>query len=238
MQVVRLWRYPVKSMGGERLDRVHVGSDGLDGDRRWGVRDDETGRVLTGRREPRLLLASARHLGPGRVVVTLPDGTETDDGADLAAWLDRDVSLVAAGAEGGVYENPRDAEREAHWMAWQGPGGAWHDSGEARVTLVSRTTLGSWDERRFRANVILDGGDEDGLVGGRVRVGSVLLDVTKQVSRCVMVTRPQPGLDRDLDVLRAINRDRGGCLSIGATVAEAGEIAVGDEAVPSDRAKR
>lgn len=231
MRVVRLWRYPVKSMGGESLDRVDVGPDGVDGDRRWGVLDDETGRVLTARREPRLLLASARHLGPGRVVIILPDGTETDDGADLAAWLDRDVSLVAAGTEGGVYENPLDAERDADWMSWQGPGGAWHDSGEARITLVSTTTLGSWDERRFRANVILDGDGEDRLVGGRVHVGDAALDVTKRVSRCVMVTRPQPGLERDLDVLRTVNRERGGCLAIGATVARPGRIAVGDEIV-------
>lgn len=231
MRVVRLWRYPVKSMGGESLDRVDVGPDGVDGDRRWGVLDDETGRVLTARREPRLLLASARHLGPGRVVIILPDGTETDDGADLAAWLDRDVSLVAAGTEGGVYENPLDAERDADWMSWQGPGGAWHDSGEARITLVSTTTLGSWDERRFRANVILDGDGEDRLVGGRVHVGDAALDVTKRVSRCVMVTRPQPGLERDLDVLRTVNRERGGCLAIGATVARPGRIALGDEIV-------
>ena len=49
--VEQLWRYPVKSTQGERLAVVEVQADGLDGDRRWGVRDERTGRVLTGRRE-------------------------------------------------------------------------------------------------------------------------------------------------------------------------------------------
>src|SRR3954454_18032429 len=41
--VVRgLWRYPVKSMQGERLAAATVRPDGIDGDRRWGVRDEES----------------------------------------------------------------------------------------------------------------------------------------------------------------------------------------------------
>ena len=48
------------------------------------------------------------------------------------------------------------------------------------------------------------------------------------IDRCVMVTRPQPGIDRDLDVLRTINRERETCLAIGCLVAEPGRIAIGD----------
>ena len=52
------------------------------------------------------------------------------------------------------------------------------------------------------------------------------------IDRCVMVTRPQPGLDRDLQVLRTINRDRGSMLCVGATVDEGGTVAVGDTIDP------
>ena len=59
-------------------------------------------------------------------------------------------------------------------------------------------------------------------------MGGVGLDITKHIERCVMVTRPQPGLERDLDVLKTINRERNATLCIGATVNTPGTAAVGD----------
>jgi hypothetical protein len=46
-----------------------------------------------------------------------------------------------------------------------------------------------------------------------------------------MVTRAQPALERDLDILRTINHDREGHLAVGALVATPGRIAVGDDVV-------
>ena len=234
MRIVELWRYPVKSLGGEPLEQADVTPLGIAGDRGWGLRDAGTGTVLTARREPQLLFASARLAGPGSVAVTLPDGTETDDDATLSDWLGRPVELVRADpAEGGTYEAPLDFEHDDDWVSWQGPGGAWHDSAKSRISLVSTGTIGSWDRRRFRANVLLDGAGEDDLVGHTARLGPVVLDVQKQIDRCVMVTRPQPGLERDLDVLRTINRERQTFLAIGALITHPGTIAVGDELRPA-----
>lgn len=105
-----LWRFPVKSMGGEQLTECAVGPRGLHADRMWAVRDLGLGVVTTARRLPRLLLCTARFeaeppagVGPGdvaHVVVTLPDGTEigSRDGTRLDAALselvDTRVSLV------------------------------------------------------------------------------------------------------------------------------------------------
>jgi uncharacterized protein len=235
MRVVELWRYPVKSLGGERLERAEVTELGIAGDRRWGLRDDATGTVLTARRAPDLLFASARLAGPDDVAIILPDGSETADSVVLSEWLGKPVTLVRADADadaGGTYEVPLDFERDEEWVSWQGPGGAWHDSGQSRISLVTTATLGDWDRRRFRANVLLDGSGEDDLVGRQVHLGPVGLDVQKRIDRCVMVTRAQPGLERDLDVLRTINRDRGACLAIGALVTTPGTITVGDELRP------
>jgi hypothetical protein len=50
-----------------------------------------------------------------------------------------------------------------------------------------------------------------------------------------MTTRPQPGgIERDLDVLREINRERGGFVAIGALVVHSGVVRVGDELVVCD----
>ena len=77
----------------------------------------------------------------------------------------------------------------------------------ARVSLVSTGTIGPWDRRRFRVNVNLEGEGEDAFVGSRMALGDAVLDVDTRIERCVMTTRPQAGgVERDLDVLRTINR--------------------------------
>ncbi|MEM9464785.1 MAG: MOSC N-terminal beta barrel domain-containing protein [Actinomycetota bacterium] len=228
MRVLELWRYPIKSIGGERLERADIGEFGITGDRGWGLVDETNGNVLTARREPQLLMATCR-IVDGEPVTTTADGREVRTSAEYTDWLGRPVRLEAAGADGGTYENPMDAENDADWVSWQGPGGAWHDSGRSRVSIVTATTIGEWDFRRFRANVLVDGEGELDLIGGAITIGSAGLDVIKGIERCVMVTRPQPGLERDLDVLKTINRERDGVLSVGATINQAGVIEVGDE---------
>jgi uncharacterized protein YcbX len=234
VQVAELWRYPVKSLQGERLTTVDVGPEGLAGDRQWALFDVATGYGLTARRVPDLLFLSGRLRADGHVEVVLPDGTVTSDDAVLSDWLGRSVALRAAADAPGerLYENPNEVGEagEYDWDAFPGARGAFHDSSRTRVSLVSTGTLGTWDRRRFRANVVLDGAGEDALVGQQVRLGGAELDVVKQVDRCVMVTRPQPGgIGRDNGVLKTIHRERDGCLAIGALVARTGTVAVGDE---------
>lgn len=234
MRVTEIWRFPVKSMGGETLLDAEVTDLGITGDRGWSLYDHATGTTLTARRTPELLDASSR-LVADDLVITLPDGSEIgeDGSARLSAWLRRDVELRAAGERnldaGGLYEVPLDAENDAEWVSWTGPGGAFHDSAKTRLSLVSTATLGDWDRRRFRTNVIVDASGEDGFVGRRISIGDVTLDVTKQVDRCVMVSRAQPGVDRDLQVLKTINAERATFLAVGCLVAEPGLLALGDE---------
>ena len=238
MKVVELWRYPVKSLQGELLDRAAVTPTGLAGDRAFAIFDADTGLGLTARRVPELLFGRARASGDEGVEIELPDGSVAHDDGALSRWLGRDVTLRAA-ATGGPreYENPLDFEDEdtSAWIRFRGSRGAFHDSDRTQVSLLSTRTIGAWDRRRFRANVIVDGGDEDDLVGIRVRAGEAALDVVQQIPRCVMTTRPQPdGIDRDLDVLRVINLERAGHLAVGALVVQPGVVRVGDELTPCD----
>src|SRR5215218_1137939 len=125
VRVLELWRYPVKSLGGERLDAARIGTGGIDGDRQWALFDVDTGFGLTARRVPDLLFASAR-VGPdGGVRVLLPDGTMTADDAAISEWLGRRVTLRAAGSapERPTYESPDDdlaegAATTARWHDW------------------------------------------------------------------------------------------------------------------------
>jgi uncharacterized protein YcbX len=236
MRVVELWRYPVKSLLGERLDHATVTTEGVEGDRRSAIFDIETGFGLTGRRVPELLFASARLNEGGAVEITLPDGSSAPDDDALSAWLGRAVTLRSADEEATRrYENPVDFEHEAtsSWSPFDGAGGAFHDSPDARISLVSTATIGDWDGRRFRANVYVDGAGEDSFVGSKMTLGDAVLDVDMRIGRCVMTTRPQGGgVERDLDVLRTINRERAGCLAVGALVTQPGTVRVGDTLAP------
>jgi uncharacterized protein YcbX len=230
MRVKELWRYPVKSLQGERLQTVAIDENGLQGDRRYAIFDLETGFGLTARRVPPLLFASARLTQAGQLEITLPDGSHPENDDDLSEWLNRPVTLKRADTDGQrLYENPEDAEHESGWAPFQGASGPFHDSQRTRVSLVSTHTLSNWDRRRFRSNVLLEGSGEDELVGATVSLGQVTLNIGKYIERCVMVTRAQPdGIERNLDVLRTIAKQRKNRLAVGALVSKPGTVTVGD----------
>jgi uncharacterized protein YcbX len=239
MRVLELWRYPVKSLQGERLAEAAIDALGIAGDRRWALFDRDTGLGLTARRVPELLFASARLRHDGDVEVVLPDGTVTTDEAVLSDWLGRRIELRAAAEMDDVaptYEAPTDdlAPDPTEWMQWEGAPGPFHDSPRIRLSLVSTGTLGTWDRRRFRANVVMDGEGEDELLGREAALGDVRLQFGRGVGRCVMTTRPQPGgIGRDTSVLKTIHRERNGLLAVRAAVLTAGVVRTGDVLEPA-----
>lgn len=247
--VVHLWRYPVKSCGGEQRGDLEVVPDGIDGDRAWGVRSTETGRILTGRQVPELLMASVRVAG-GVPELTLPDGSTlvgcgaaTD--AALSAWLGRGVELVeAAGAPRGRSQAFVEAvDEDGESFEWELPEGRFVDL--LPLLVVTTASLdagralhpdGDWDVRRFRPNLVVhadgDGFVEDAWAGRAVRIGEVELDAVAPCSRCTMVIRPQPGgIDRDPDIYRTLAAHHGGTLGMWCSVRTPGTIRVGDEVV-------
>jgi uncharacterized protein YcbX len=237
MEVVALYRYPVKSLQGEGLERAEVGAHGIAGDRSHALRDDVSGVVLTARRDPVLLFARGRLDASGRGCVVLPDGSATTDAAVLSSWVGRPVTLVAPTSSRSTYETPVDPEDESGAVRrWEGPVGSYHDSTRTQLSLVAAGEMSGWDVRRFRPNVVVAADSLAQLVGSRIRVGTVELDVVKQIDRCVVVTRAQPGgIDRDLGVFRTIRDERQLFLGVSTMVARQGSLAVGDavEVLPS-----
>src|SRR5215213_2658272 len=81
-KVREVWRYPLKSMAGERLEGSGVGARGLYGDRGWALRDEEAGEIRGAKMSPALMLCAARYReepaaegAPPHADITLPDGT-------------------------------------------------------------------------------------------------------------------------------------------------------------------
>lgn len=107
-RISSIWRYPVKSMAGERVSAAYIGEFGLHADRTWAVRDVELDVTTGAKRHAGLLMCSARYVedppaaaGPGRapeVVVEFPDGTQVSSfdpaiHTELSTFLDREVTL-------------------------------------------------------------------------------------------------------------------------------------------------
>jgi uncharacterized protein len=231
MRIEEIWRYPVKSLGGERLATTELGARGIPGDRGWGILDPETGLVLTARREPALLFLSATHRDGERPAITCDDGSDLTDDDALSRWIGRPVRLVSADDGPATFENPTNIDDETNWLQWQSAGLTFHD-GRSTVSLVSTATLGEWDRRRFRINLVVDGAGEETLEG-EIAVGGAAVGIRRPIERCVMVTRAQPGIERDRSVLKTIIAERDNKLGIGGVVTKPGRIAVGDDVAPT-----
>jgi hypothetical protein len=104
-RVREVWRYPLKSMAGERLEASGVGARGLYGDRGWALRDEKAGEMRGAKISPALMLCAARYRGrppaegpPPHADITLPDGTLTatdapDVNERLSEFVGRRVTL-------------------------------------------------------------------------------------------------------------------------------------------------
>jgi uncharacterized protein YcbX len=251
VKVMGLWRYPVKSLQGEPLNAAYVEQDGILGDRRWGIRDQRTGRILTARRRPELLGAFASYEGD-QPVIELPDGRtlvgagkRTDE--QLSQWLAGPVSLVGSvGSDPGRAEYFADATDDtSQAIEWRMPEGRYVDA--AAVLVVTTASLrratglhprGAWDPRRFRPNILIDledeGWVEDSWVGQPVRMGAVTVVPTQPCIRCTMVTRSQPGLDADVEIFRTLARHHHGHLGVWSEVLIPGSLSTGDVASLAD----
>ncbi|MCU1396260.1 MAG: hypothetical protein JWM34_4688 [Ilumatobacteraceae bacterium] len=100
MRADQIWRYPVKSMLGARVESAGIDEHGIVGDRMWALRDEQRDAIASARKLAGLSRLSAA-IGPaGSAIVTLPDGTvvATDDPAvdeRLSAAIGHSVSMWA-----------------------------------------------------------------------------------------------------------------------------------------------
>ncbi|MFG2104523.1 MOSC N-terminal beta barrel domain-containing protein [Micromonospora echinaurantiaca] len=114
-RLAQLWRYPVKSMLGERLSAAEVTATGVTGDRGLALVHWETGRVASAKHPRRwrgLLTLRASGAAPGPVRIILPDGrtvSSVDAEVDevLSRVLGAPVTLTGTPPDGAVLDRAR-----------------------------------------------------------------------------------------------------------------------------------
>ncbi|MQA74676.1 MAG: MOSC domain-containing protein [Solirubrobacterales bacterium] len=207
MRVAELWRYPVKSLRGERLERAEIAQAGIPGDRALRVADERG--TVTARRKQRMVGLEAALGADGEPLVA---GRPWDSEAAADA-------IRAVAGDGATLLRADD--------------GRAHDA--APILVVSDAALGhlGFDRRRFRPNIVLAGAEgleERGWVRGRLRVGAALLFVTESCERCAITTIDPDTFAVDPDVLRRTRLELGGLMGVYCSVLVAGTVAVGDRA--------
>jgi uncharacterized protein len=206
MNVKEIWRYPVKTMAGEKLQRAHIGPLGIDGDRVVHV-EDARHRLITSRTHPRFL---------GHKGTLGPDGEPLVDGRpwrnpEVAAEV---VEIVGPGAMLVRYDG---AER--------------FDVLPLLIATDGAIAAFGHDGRRLRPNIVIGG--VEGLAerewpGGCLRIGKVLIGVQDLRLRCIMTAYDPDTQVRDKEITRDIYRRFEGKLALNCFVIESGPITVGD----------
>jgi uncharacterized protein YcbX len=207
MKVLKIWRYPVKTMAGEELQRGRLGPLGIEGDRVVHV-EDIHGEVITSRSHPRFL----GHRG------TLgPEGEPLVDGRP---WKSPEVAAEVAeiGGPGAKLVRYDGAER--------------FDILPLLVATDGAIAAFGHDYRRLRPNIVIGGVEGMGereWPGGCLRIGKALIGVQDLRLRCIMTSIDPDTLIQKKEITRDIYRRFEGKLALNCFVIEGGEIAVGDD---------
>lgn len=200
-RVGELWRYPVKSMRGERLPSAPVSDRGIAHDRGYALCDQQSGKIASAK-HPRLwgglLRCQARVVSAdGAVCVTLADGRDLLTGQDET---DEALSTLTRHRVQLIHLAPRQPEIERYWPDVDGltlrdtvtsgsigqgaPEGTFFDF--APLHLLTTATLaqlravypqGQVDMRRFRPNLLIhtpsetQGFVENDWVGQSLQIG-------------------------------------------------------------------
>ena len=221
-----LWRYPVASMGGERLRRAFLGPLGVLGDRRCMVVDSSDGSAITALRNPPLLgyrawCADAE--GGDDVMVETPgdEWHSWDDPAlagDLGRHIERDDDDPVALVRSPVGNH---ADQPVALLA------------EATIRRVSEWAGEDVDRRRFRPNVVIEADDdpfpEDAWMGLRLAVGDgAVIEVVAPTRRSGVLSRDPDTAERDTRAHAALARERRNYAGACCRVVRPGWVAVGD----------
>ena len=224
--VEALYRYPVKSMGGEALDFVDLSWAGIDGDRQFAFyRTGDHSRFpwFTGRMIPDTVLYRSRYADSANprgstVRVVTPAGEELDIRdealrAILAGLAGEDIRLIQVG-RGNFDAMPVSVITTA-----------------TREKIEQRAGR-PVDIRRFRPNIVIRpdsmAAAEADWCGGTLVFGAASLSASHPNERCSFITVDPDSAAKDVKLLRIVAQDFNNCVGIYCTTARAGRIALGD----------
>src|SRR3981081_1754363 len=241
--VEAIFRYPVKSMGGERLEVANLGWHGLDGDRRLVFRrinDNDNDRSgfpwLSASKLPDLLLFTPHRnedADGAQGDPHLPTHIRTPDGEEMPVFGDDLAKEV-----GRRYGAPVQMMQLKHGIFDEARNSV---IASDTVREISRLAGRSPDVRRFRPNVVVRllrsvPFQEDEWLGGVLSFGPgddpPAITVTMRDVRCSMVNLDPDSASPAPEVLKAVVRANQNNAGIYGAVSRIGRLAAGQTILP------
>lgn len=215
--VAEVWRYPVKSMAGERLEESAITQVGLEGDRRWAMIDhtpERDGKWFNIKQHAPLMTYKAR-LTEGNLSVLAPDGANV-------------------GLEGAYRQVLDDSRKNVELRELPGA-----NFDAAHILIVNLASVAAFameagmpvDHRRFRANLYVDGLEPDEelrWLGRVIRAGDAELEVVDRCERCKVITMDPDTTEAAPQLLRLLVQNHDERMGVYCQVARPGRVAVGD----------
>lgn len=278
--VKEIWRYPVKSMQGEQLDKCPIEKFGFVGDRGWAVRDDSVGEIKGVRKIPKLLGYSANYTeepSPASipsVQITTPSGEQFDINDPIFAQqisehVKKPLSFWPLQPASNLNHyrlkeasNSRELRRQfaseknpdlssislkllLELAIFATPLGRYYDAypihilTSASLRTISKLQNGDseLDSRRFRPNIVIEtnedqhGFAEFSWTGGILEIGETQIKCVTRTVRCSMPAQPQPGLEKNSQLLKSLASHTERHMGVYATVIKKGVIQKGDSVV-------
>ena len=248
-----LWRYPVKSMGGERMAQAFMGFSGFYGDRCYAFKNSEARKgapYLTASLQQQMLRYRPQFRHPERAAMppnlaeamSIPPGLTPANGdpRDMALDIITPTGAVVAIDDPALMTMLGEGINEKNRLTLVHSDRALTDC--RPVSLISLQTvrqlegeLGApLDKRRFRANIYVDlasggGFAEDALVGRRMRIGSrAVVAVLERDPRCKVISLDPDTGEHDPEVLRLVARSHDADAGVYCAVLVEGLLAEGD----------
>ena len=209
MHVSEIWRYPVKSLKGERLQETEITKLGIPGDRQIAVVRTINGRFLTSRSKPKLL---------GLQGSINANGVPTINGHPWDSAEALELVRKAAGEPVTLQQVPAPQAFDVLPLLVA-------TDGAVRYLNI--------DHRRLRPNILLADVpelEERNWPGRIVAIGDVRIHAEKLRDRCVMTTFDPDTQLQDPSVLLRIVHELDGSTALDSSIIHPGKIRVGDRA--------
>jgi hypothetical protein len=248
--VESLWRYPIKSMRGEKLNEVFAGFSGVSGDRLFAF-ESSAGRkdfpYFTGREQCQMIRYRPRFRNPNKMASLDPaDGGSLPRGGNLLSAHPTELMIDVETPDGKTIaiDDPSLIDHlltnidKKHQLTLRRSDKALTDCyplsifGVQSARKLGEETGMSVDQRRFRANIYLDlaeGFVEDKFVGRSLRIGAeVIVSILERDPRCMMITLDPETGEKEPALLKKVAQAHGGMAGVYGAVLVQGIVHKGD----------
>ncbi len=232
-RIKEISRHPVKSFGGEKVEKTKVMEYGLYGDRSHAFLDEsKSGKYLTITQAKDMVKYTAKFLGE-ETLDQYPSVQVTTPNNRQYIWGDEELTSE-------IKKLSKRKVIPTKYTPTDVPLGAIEEENilivtDASIEELTRMWGNNVDNRRFRPNLLISLNEkkpfiEDSWLGKKMKIGDeVELEIKRHCERCMIITIDPEEAERDPSLLKTVVKERGNRFGVYASVIKTGDIHAGDK---------